>query len=148
MKIPIPLFKLPLSLRKKIFRIISKYNSWIPDKYYLINYQGGKIYLNLRESHMMKERFLGFYELEKINLFKQLVKPNMTIIDIGANKGYFTFLSIKLMKGTGMVYSIEPDPENCSWIKKSIKANNSKNVRPSQLAIYNENGFTNFIKVP
>lgn len=118
----------------------------IPDKYYLIKYHGGKIFLNLRESQMMRARALGIYEYKKMKLFKKLVKPNMTILDIGVNKGYFSLLSAKLMKDKGNILSFEPDPDNCKWIKKSIAANNYKSIRLFQIALFNKNGKKTFFK--
>jgi FkbM family methyltransferase len=63
----------------------------------------------------------------------------MTIIDVGVNKGYFSLISAKLMDNTGKVYAIEPDSTNCSWIKKSIKKNNYKNIELFQIALSNKN---------
>ena len=52
--------------------LITKLSFFIPDKYFLINYFGGKIYLNLKESHMVRESALGIFEYWKIPLFKNL----------------------------------------------------------------------------
>jgi len=95
--------------------------------------------LNLRESPMMRERALGVYEYRKRMLFERLVKPGMTVLDIGANKGYFSFISCKLMKGEGRVLSFEPDFENCGWIEKSIAANNYKNIKLFPIALFDKN---------
>lgn len=120
--------------------LISPLLYWlIPDKYYLIKYRGGKIYLNLRESMMMRFRAMGIYESEKTKLFQRIIKPGMTVLDIGANKGYFSLLAAKLTTEIGHVYTFEPNPENCEWIRKSIGVNHYKNIKLFQIALFNKN---------
>ncbi|MHA1491431.1 MAG: FkbM family methyltransferase [Promethearchaeota archaeon] len=117
-----------------------KLDKLIPDKHYLVRCPGGKIYLNLREAISERAKFLGYYEFQKTQLFKKLVKPGMTILDIGTNKGYFTLLSAKKMKDEGEILSFEPHPENYYWIKKSISANGYKSIKLFQIALFNKNG--------
>lgn len=112
----------------------------IPNKHYRVRCPGGKIYLNLREALSERAKFMGYYEYQKMSLFKKLVHPGMTILDIGVNKGYFTLLSAKLMKDKGRILSFEPHPENCYWIKKSISANGYKSIKLFQIALFNKNG--------
>jgi len=117
-----------------------KLDKLIPDKHYLVRCPGGKIYLNLRENKSEREKFIGYYEYQKTNLFKKMVKPGMTILDIGTNKGYFSLLSAKKMDDDGQVLSFEPHPKNCYWIKKSISVNGYKSIKLFQVALSNKNG--------
>lgn len=121
---------------------ISRYklDKLIPDKHYRVRCPGGKIYLNLREAISERAKFIGYYEYQKTKLFKKIVKPGMTILDIGTNKGYFTLLSAKKMDDEGKILSFEPHPENCYWIKKSISANGYKSIKLFQIALFNKNG--------
>jgi len=121
---------------------ISRYklDKLIPDKHYLVRCPGGKIYLNLREAKSERAKFLGYYENQKTNLFKKIVKQGMTVLDIGANKGYYSLLSAKIMDDTGKILSFEPHPGNCYWIKKSISINGYKSIKLYQIALFNKNG--------
>jgi len=121
---------------------ISRYklDKLIPDKHYLVRCPGGKIYLNLREAISERAKFIGYYEYQKTNLFKKIVKPGMTILDIGTNKGYYSLLSAKIMDDKGEILSFEPHPENCYWIKKSISVNGYKSIKLFQIALFNKNG--------
>ncbi len=124
--------------------LITKLSFFIPNKYLLIKYFGGKIYLNLKESPMVRESALGIFEYWKIPLFEKLIKPNMTVVDVGVNKGYFTLFFAKLMNDKGKVLSFEPVPNNCHWINKSIKANEYTSIKLFQLALSNSEGDTTF----
>jgi FkbM family methyltransferase len=123
---------------------ISFFSFLIPNKYFLIKYAGGKIYLNLKESNMMINRALNVHGYWEVQLFKKIIKPNMTILDIGANKGYFSLLFAKLMNDTGRVVAIEPVNENCYWINKSIKSNKYKCISVEQVALSNKEGKAEF----
>ena len=41
-------------------------------------------------------------------VFRELVKPGMTVVDVGANIGYFSLLSASLVGPTGQVHAFEP----------------------------------------
>lgn len=116
----------------------------IPDRYLLVPYVGGKIYLNLKESSMMMDRAFGVYEYWKTYIFRNMVKPGMTIVDVGVNKGYYSLLAAKLLNGSGAVLSFEPDPENCYWIRSSISANRYTIIRLFQIALSDTNGTADF----
>lgn len=76
------------------------------------------------------------YEPETGLIFKQLIKPGMTVVDIGANVGYYTLLAAKLLDGKGKVYAFEPDPANYVLLKKNILSNKlEKLAEPFNLAV-------------
>ena len=118
----------------------------LPNRYFLIEYYGGKIYLNLKESVMMMDRALGVYEYWKTKLFLNVIKEGMTIIDIGVNKGYFSLLFAKLMNDKGKVLSFEPEPNNCFWFRKSIQANGYSCIKLFQYALSDREGSVNLYR--
>lgn len=63
------------------------------------------------------------YEPQTQRIFKQIVKPSMTVVDIGAHIGYYTLLSAKLTGANGRVYAFEPTPSLFSLLQKNIKIN-------------------------
>ena len=78
------------------------------------------------------------YELGTQRVFKRVVKPGMTIIDVGANIGYYTLLGAKMVGEGGRVYAFEPDPLYFSLLKKNIEANRlHKIVEPFKTAVGN-----------
>lgn len=53
---------------------------------------------------------------------KSLVQPGDTVLDIGANVGYYTYLFQKWVGSTGHVYSVEPVPQFMANLKKNHAA--------------------------
>jgi FkbM family methyltransferase len=131
-------------LKHALSEMLSSLSFIIPDKHFPVNFYGGKIFLNLKESPMMRRRALGVYEYWKTRLFMDLVKPGMTVVDIGANKGYFSLLSAMLMNDRGRVISFEPSKDNCFWIRKSIQANDYKCIKLYQCALSDKKGQATF----
>jgi FkbM family methyltransferase len=112
---------------------------YFPDEHLIFPGIGGKIYLNIHESHMMLARALGIYEYDKTQTIKNRLKPGQTFIDIGANKGDFTLLAAQLVGRQGKVLSFEPEPDNFSWLKKSIELNKYQNVITYDVALGSSN---------
>jgi FkbM family methyltransferase len=116
------------------------WSSVVPDFYYPYKFEGGRVYLNIKESRMMLQRALGCYEPSKHQAFKQFLRPGTTFVDVGCNKGDFTLLASRLVGAQGRVLSFEPHPENCRWIRKSIAKNEYRNIELYELALSDTNG--------
>ena len=67
-------------------------------------------------------------EATEIHLIKKTIKEGMTIIDIGANIGYYTLMMGKLVERNGVVYAFEPEQNNYRLLKKNIQINRAKNI--------------------
>ena len=63
---------------------------------------------------------------QEISLLRQKVKPGTTILDIGANIGFYTTLFSRLTGPGGRVVSIEPDITNFSYL--AMQAGSLDNV--------------------
>ena len=123
--------------------LLKTYPVWsvlIPDFYYPYKFEGGRIYLNIKESGMMLRRALGCYELSKHQAFRKFLRPGATFVDVGCNKGDFSLLASRLVGPQGRVLSFEPHPENCRWIRKSVAKNQYQNVDLHEVALSDENG--------
>lgn len=105
----------------------------------LHQYLGGKIFLDIDESPMMRARIEGTYEPFKTRMIQRLLQPGMTYVDIGTNKGYFAVLAARLLHGTGQVLAFEPEPWNCRCVRHSIDANAYANIRLFELAVGDAN---------
>lgn len=65
----------------------------------------------------------GLFEPHVTRLFKTLVKPGMTVVDVGANIGYYSLLSARLVGETGSVWAFEPAPLALDLLRKSVEDN-------------------------
>jgi len=98
--------------------------------------------MNLSLGTLQKIFFLkpDNYELETQNAFRKLIKPGMTVFDIGANSGYFTLLMADLVGKTGRVYSFEPYPPIFKLLKTNVETNNLDQVRLFPIALSDKRG--------
>jgi FkbM family methyltransferase len=71
----------------------------------------------------MFERLIGDFEPDKQTFIRDSLSKGGTFIDVGVNKGDYALLAASLVGPTGKVVAIEPAPDNCSWIRRSIEAN-------------------------
>src|SRR5208282_1503184 len=126
--------------RYRVYQLLSRLAA---DRYEIYRVQGGLIYLNLHESAAMVQRAMGAYEPAKYALIRRHLRPGMTFIDVGANKGDFTLLAARLSGNSGMVISIEPEPENHSILQRSIELNGYTNIRILHIALSDHDGTAN-----
>jgi len=79
--------------------------------------------------------WLGTYEFDKQVFCEKLIKPDMTVFDIGANAGFYTLLFSRLIGRGGQVIAFEPDSENMCLLRKHIALNKLENVSVVQSAV-------------
>ena len=71
---------------------------------------------------------LGWYELRTTELFIEILRKGDTVVDVGANVGFFTLLAASIVGQRGTVLSFEPEPTSFSLLSESIRRNNFSNV--------------------
>ncbi len=70
----------------------------------------------------------GLYEKELTDLIEAFVKPGMTVVDLGANVGYYSVLASRLVGTSGRVYAFEPDPDAYQYLRRNVELNACANV--------------------
>ena len=65
----------------------------------------------------------GYWETWVTVFVARQLQPGMTVIDVGANYGYYTLLFGALVGETGHVYAIEPNPTVLPKLDLSLKLN-------------------------
>lgn len=88
-------------------------------------------------------RELAFYKVHEPTVTKLLpgfVKPRDTVLDIGANIGYYTLLLSQLVGEDGLVVAIEPYPGNVHLLELNLRLNRVTNVKVMSVAVSDEVG--------
>lgn len=102
---------------------------------------GSKIYLDTRDLSMTAHLVLdGYWENWITKLFLSIVKPGMTILDIGANCGYYSFLAAHLVGRHGTVHAFEPNPFHHNNFIKSKLINGYDQVHLHKVALVDVKG--------
>lgn len=83
-----------------------------------------KMYVDTRDvsisSHLLLE---GYWEMWVTEAMMRFVTPGMTVLDVGANLGYYTLLLADLVGPAGKVLAFEPNPEMASRARRSVGVN-------------------------
>ncbi len=89
----------------------------------------------------LREGTLEPYEAE---LFEAAIKPGMTVLDLGANIGYYTLLAARRVGTTGRVFAFEPDPRTVQSLRSNIRSNGFENVTVLERAVSDRAGTRDF----
>lgn len=77
--------------------------------------------------------YYGIFDNSSAHLFS-LVQPHYTILDIGANLGYYT-LNFAKKASQGSVLAFEPHPKNLKKLKQNIELNSWSNILVFDIAL-------------
>jgi FkbM family methyltransferase len=83
----------------------------------------------------------GFgWEPDVTAVVERVIQPGWTVIDIGANVGYFTLLAASRVGTSGRVVAFEPGRDNCGLLLLSVIKNGFDNVMVQPFALSDEVG--------
>jgi FkbM family methyltransferase len=83
-----------------------------------------KIFADTRDLGLSPHLMLdGYWEMWLTEALVEVIKPGMTVVDVGANLGYFTLLMADLVGPGGFVHAFEPNPPIAHRLAKSIELN-------------------------
>jgi FkbM family methyltransferase len=71
-------------------------------------------------SHLMLD---GYWEMWNTEAIISLVKPGMTVLDVGAHCGYFSVLMGDLVGPQGRVFAFEPNPPIAELLRRTVAIN-------------------------
>ena len=83
---------------------------------------------------------IGNWEPAETAWFLRIVKPGDTIVDVGANVGYYTIIGSRLVGDKGKVYAFEPEPAKFELLEKNVRLNGLTNVVLERKALSNRKG--------
>jgi FkbM family methyltransferase len=106
-----------------------------------VRVDGLTFYLNSADEFLTQhvlER--GIWEPEETQLILEQLRRGDTVIDVGANIGWYTILASRAVGDDGLVIAFEPDPTNFELLKRNVESNGCRNVRLEQKALSNKPG--------
>jgi len=99
---------IPMPEDRVLCKVLGKYLMWV-DAYD----RGLSPHLMLR----------GYWEMWITTAIARYTKPNSTVIDVGANVGYYTMLLADAVGPHGRVVAFEPNPRISQMLKMSVSIN-------------------------
>jgi FkbM family methyltransferase len=77
----------------------------------------------------------GERELEHKVMLERILRPGMTVLDIGANIGYYALMELALIMPGGTLIAVEPSPSNVALLKRNLALNGYDGTEVYQAAI-------------
>ena len=99
----------------------------------------------LLHSNLLASGNLAGYEPDLRRAIIKWARPGMTVYDIGANVGVFSFLFWSIVRqGDGIVYAFEPERNNIECFEKALAKNSCPGVKLCKLAVGRAAGMEQF----
>ncbi len=98
--------------------------------------------MRVRSHDVLQRRlfWFGAYERSTTELFRALLVPGTTVLDVGANVGYFTLLAAAGVGPQGTVVAFEPVRENADLLAENMALNEFDNVVIERAAVTDRDG--------
>src|SRR5882724_27140 len=92
------------------------------------------------KSAMDHELMYGEFESMEMGFVQRLLRPGMTVLDVGAHHGLYTLLLSKRVGVNGRVIAFEPSPRECRRLEKHLRFNRYSNAHVEHSAAGSEAG--------
>jgi len=90
---------------------------------------------------MSRPTFIGgCIEPNEFLFVHTFLKPNMVMVDVGANDGFFTVVAARRVGPAGKVYAFEPSEREFQRLKTNVASNGLRNVQPVKKAVAEARG--------
>lgn len=104
-----------------------------------------RMWLDLKDTGISRGLLLfGNRELEHREMLLRIIRPGMTIFDVGANIGYYAIMESKLVGDGGRVIAVEPSQTNIELLQRNLNLNSLSNVSVLSGAVSDKVGKAKF----
>jgi len=125
----IGVLKYPFALLEAIVHRVRRSFAPAPDGNVLIEFDGQRMEGNSSKGGILGEIFTkGYHEFAATQCMKRAVKAGMTVLDVGADKGYNTLLAAKRVGARGAVHAFEPMAAARARLERNVQINGYHNV--------------------
>jgi FkbM family methyltransferase len=88
-----------------------------------------------RNDNLGESLLAGTFETNEMHFVGRLLRPGMTVLDVGAHHGLYTLLASKGVGRSGRVFSFEPSPRERRALRLHLALNLCRNVKVQGLAL-------------
>ena len=107
---------------------------------------GGSSFLcDLHDMIAREVCFTGRYEPQETQLALGVLQRGMTVVDVGANWGYFTLACAHIVGPPGRVLALEPHPRLAAMLAANVRANGLGQVETMMVAAGSAAGRRGFV---
>jgi len=138
--LPILILLKNLSIKEfKRKKIISSWRSNNPNN--ILRYENGIAFnISTKKNSMSKSLVLQEHtESNETKFLKKIIKPGQTVLDVGANMGWYSIHFSKWVGQRGKIFAFEPVPEIYEELESNIKLNCCQNIIIFNCALGNQN---------
>lgn len=108
-------------------------------------YLGYQLHLDLSRTNTHRCLYLeGERNVAERELLRSLLKPGMSVVDVGANIGYYALLFHRCAGEGGSIHCLEPEPANLAELRRNIDRNGLQNVTVHAVAAGDQDGVARF----
>ena len=128
-------------LREKYIRLALRARRWLPALPVPLRLGFGAWWLAQRsalDESLMHAR--DPFESSELKFVGRLLRPGMTVLDVGAHHGLYTLLASKLVRQKGRVIAFEPSPRERKRLMRHLRINRRRNVTVQPYALAAQSG--------
>ncbi len=97
---------------------------------------GSRMYLDVSDPGISRDLLIhGIREDWAIDVMRETLRPGQTVVDVGANIGYYVLFEASLVGPRGKVYGIEPVPDNFSLLERNVALNAYDTIELHRFAV-------------
>jgi len=122
-------FLVAVSAAKNLIRLAVE-KRVLRKEYVVRNIHDYKMYLDTSDMGLCRSLILfGTREVDHKILLERIARPGITVLDIGANIGYYALMELALIGDSGKLIAVEPSPKNIDILRRNLKLNGFTDVR-------------------
>jgi len=84
---------------------------------------GHEMLVDLRSDTEFRSYYLGDFDTQVIRCALRLLRPDSSVLDVGANIGFWSIPLAGHLKGQGCLHAFEPVPANCRRLAENVRRN-------------------------
>jgi FkbM family methyltransferase len=134
--------------RKLALRVYNRLLMHLSPRHQVRTWFGSVIDCDARD--MIQATIIHFrsWEPNTSRIFSRIVRDGDTVVDVGANIGYYSLLFSTLVGPGGKVVAIEASPKIAATLAQNIATNDARNVRIANVAVAAERGTATIYEAP